>query len=339
MIDSIILRNFQAHKKLVLEFSPTITVIVGASDVGKSSLIRALTWVCRNEPSGDEFIRHGADSAKVKLIVDDHTINRIRGKEGNLYLLDDTEFKAFGNQVPTPISNLLKLEPINFQQQHDSPFWFGDTSGEVSRQLNQIVNLGIIDDVLSGAASVRRKVQSEIDVTGERIQKAELKAKELENVPTMVDAFEALEQAAAKLEKITQRAKSLSESIQDAVFHRKRVKTASRLIEASTNLLSIGNKLSKVTAEVEVLSTALDDLRRFKERTQKVPDISKLSKAMAAAEESRVRADTLAAWIQDLRIFYKKKKQALKERDDLRKELETLTGGICPVCGNQLHET
>ena len=64
-----------------------MTSIVGASDVGKSAIIRALGWVLTNKPSGDAFIREGSKEVSAILDIDDKKILRARGKQ-NHYRMD-----------------------------------------------------------------------------------------------------------------------------------------------------------------------------------------------------------------------------------------------------------
>ncbi len=66
---SLQLVNFQVHTGLIIDFSPGITTIVGPTDHGKSSILRALRWVCLNDLSGEQFIREGRKSCAVCLFV------------------------------------------------------------------------------------------------------------------------------------------------------------------------------------------------------------------------------------------------------------------------------
>jgi len=143
MISKIEIRNFSTHKKQDLEFSPNVTTITGSSFLGKSTILRAIRFVCMNRPTGDKFINWDADKTSVRLTIDKKKIVRRKGKGNNSYTLDKQEYKAFGNDVPQPIANLVNMSDINFQGQHDAPFWFCETAGEVSRQLNAIINLEV----------------------------------------------------------------------------------------------------------------------------------------------------------------------------------------------------
>lgn len=189
MFEYLLIQNFQAHEKTRVDFSPGITTVIGPSDVGKSAVLRALRWVCANEPGGDAYIRHGAKGATVKLGVDGNTISRRRtpGGEVNEYHLNDQAFKAFGRGMPEPILRLLNLGPVCWQGQHDAPYWFADTAGEVSRQLNTIVNLGVIDDVLARVAAKRNQARTRLDVAEETLTAA----KRAHTALDWVDAFDA----------------------------------------------------------------------------------------------------------------------------------------------------
>ena len=193
MIEELRIQDFQAHKKRRIIFDDGVTTIVGPSDVGKSAIIRALAWVSSNSIMGAAFIREGAKQATVELKVDGQKITRVRGKSTNTYQLDDEDFKAFGNGVPASISELMQLDSVNFQGQHDSPFWFAETAGEVSRQLNRVINLEIIDDALAHAGQVYRNARSTFDMVAKRRGDAKAALSELDFVPQMESGLRSLE--------------------------------------------------------------------------------------------------------------------------------------------------
>ena len=101
MIKSIDIENFQSHKKTRIDFDPGVNVIIGRSDSGKTSILRALNWVINNKPSGEAFIRHGNKEARASIILDDkHMITMIR--KGKKKLSDDV----------AKIDNVLLFEEI-----------------------------------------------------------------------------------------------------------------------------------------------------------------------------------------------------------------------------------
>lgn len=199
MIDFIKIRNFQTHEKLTVELDPLVTTITGSSDIGKSSIIRALKWVTSNRPTGNAFIRYGSDETAVKIEVDGKLITRRKSSAENSYDLDGKKFKAFGSDVPSEIVTLLNLDEVNFQGQHDSPWWFMRTPGEVSRELNQIINLGLIDSTLANVAAELRKVRAWIGVSKERLAVIEKEKEILAWVPKANEDLQATEQLCSEI--------------------------------------------------------------------------------------------------------------------------------------------
>ena len=157
MLEQLTIKNFQKHKLLDIDLDEQITTIVGPSDAGKSAVLRALRWVLTNQPDGTAFIREGAKRASVCVVVDGQEVTRLKGKS-NQYRLGDKELVSFGRgKVPDLVARLLQVGEVNFQLQHDSPFWFDLSPGEVSKRLNQIVDLKIVDEALGRASKTVRE--------------------------------------------------------------------------------------------------------------------------------------------------------------------------------------
>jgi len=171
--------DFQAHKSFVLDLDPLVTTLCGKSDIGKSSIIRSIRWLALNRPAGDAFIRHGKSRTTAILRTKDHSIYRKKGKGLNAYKLDDKELKAFGVNVPSEVQELLKLGDVNFARQHEAPFWFMKSPGEVSKELNSIINLGLIDKTLANLASRLRETRAEATVSESRLAESRTEREQL----------------------------------------------------------------------------------------------------------------------------------------------------------------
>jgi len=200
-VETIILSNFQAHKDLRLALSP-ITSIVGPSDIGKSAILRALRWCCLNDFAGDDFITWGEKETFVHLLIREQKkvfqIIRTKSARHNAYALDKEEFKAVGTGVPDRISNLLRLSEINFQGQFDSPFWFSESAPEISRQLNRVIDLSVIDTSLSFIASAVRSASERVALLTERLEGWRREQNELEPQRARAAQFRALEKLEQK---------------------------------------------------------------------------------------------------------------------------------------------
>jgi exonuclease SbcC len=144
----------------VLDLAPGVNVIVGASDSGKTAIIRALRWLIWNRPSGEAFRSTwgGPTSVQISLEDDDadHVVTRLKG-DVNTYLFDDNIYKAFGADVPEYIRKVLNnIDETNLQMQLDAPFLISKSPGEVAAYFNRIAHLDQIDFGVKNVSSAIR---------------------------------------------------------------------------------------------------------------------------------------------------------------------------------------
>lgn len=169
MIESIQIQNFQSHKNTTLDFSPGINAITGPSDNGKSAILRALLWAVFNRPLGDGYISSWAKDkkgkqtqpTKVTIHSQSKSINRIRDKDFNGYILGDDNFEALRADVPDQVKTFFNLGAVNIQRQHDPAFLISSNGIEIAKFFNEIIRLDQIDLVLSLAESKRREARKE----------------------------------------------------------------------------------------------------------------------------------------------------------------------------------
>jgi len=170
MLQSISLRQFQSHKKTFLDkLSPGVNVIIGQSDSGKTSIVRALKWIWSNRPVGSSMIRHGkaSGSAAMVLLPDRIHVVREKGKGINEYRMrtlpiphEGTKpmvFEAVNTGVPEEVEKALDLQSINFQFQLDPPFMLGLSPIEAAKALNEVAGLDDIDRVLGNLSKMKRR--------------------------------------------------------------------------------------------------------------------------------------------------------------------------------------
>lgn len=172
--------TFQKHRLFEAELDANVSVFVGPSAAGKSSILRAIRWALTNKPLGEAFIGKWGKlpHAIVRLEIDDHIIVRKKGSGTNLYKLDGNVLKAFGTSPPIPVQDLVNVDTINFQGQHDGPFWFSLSPSQVSKELNGVINLGVIDRALAKANRHVRQTKAAVEVSRERLKSAKLQVQD-----------------------------------------------------------------------------------------------------------------------------------------------------------------
>lgn len=284
MIEKLRLKKFQLHDRQDVDVDPLVTCIVCRTDGGKSALLRALRWVCLNDRRGGSFIGDWgkAPYTLVKLTIDGHVVSRKKGKGVNQYKLDEKVF-AFGpegQKVPEEIASLLNIGPHSFQKQHDAPHWLSDTAGKVSRELNAIVDLSVLDEALSRTASALKNARAEVGVSKKRLQEAEAKQQELQWVPTYVAAVAALVDLEEKQQEVRGKANRLEillcEIQKAALIIEQPLPDVSALIKGQEDLRAVSRQrqrlevlLNEISAAETILQQASMSLQEAEEELHK----------------------------------------------------------------------
>jgi len=332
-IDRIRIKNFQAHADRDIELEP-VTTIIGPSDVGKSAIFRALRWVCRNQPQGADFVRHGESKASVDVVLEKNRITRSRTKSENSYLIDESVYKAFGSSVPDSVQELLKTDDISFQSQHDAPFWFSLTSGEVSRRINEIVDLSLVDHALSFVASKIRELKSMVTVCKDRVKKAKQDRSGIDWVKQAHIDLGLVEKKEKKQRGIHERLDNLYSLVgkigvatADIIEHKRQVSRFGKLIDSARRMIDLNDDVNRILG----ILRQLDDLRV-------VADLSEMNFSdikIWASMYHRVDRELF-----DIDRFLKQIERSRHEEELEREEAERLGSkleeeleGVCPVCG------
>lgn len=259
MIQGLDIQGFQAHQDLSIEFDPGVTTIIGPSDAGKSSIIRALRWVLLNEPSGDAFVNWDLGECKVSLKIDDESVTRTRTQSENSYDLNVKEFRAFGQSVPDEISALLRVDDVNFQGQYDSPFWLDESSGEVSRHLNRIVGLSIIDRVFSRLTSMIRERVVRVEVIKELKGSAKIDYKRWSSAPHIDRDLKSLEYLEDERGGVVEKVSLVADLIGEYESrYRDKVESDSRIGDL-LELVTMADKVYDLQIEIEALECVISE--------------------------------------------------------------------------------
>lgn len=337
MIEKIEVRNFGNLVKRDIEFAPGVTSIIGSSYAGKSTLIRALKWVVLNKPASDQFINWEADKASVRLSVDDSRIIRKRGKGENIYRYNKADYTAFGNDVPDSIGKLLNISDINFQGQHAAPFWFCETAGEVSRQLNAIINLNVIDTTLSNIASELRKSRMTVEVVQERLNKVVEKKKELAYIEDLNRDFSMVESWQTQLDENAAERSQLADLLEVRAKHCNVQENALELVSDGLIAVSAGQSYQEIASRTEDLLKVVEDAEELQEIIEvRPPSLKPLEKLKIGLEKILDSYNGLLVVVEIAEEEKELKCQAERELQVCKKEFEKAVGKTCPLCGQPM---
>jgi DNA repair exonuclease SbcCD ATPase subunit len=267
----------------------------------------------------------------VKLWVDGNVVTRRRGSsKENDYELNGDEFKAFGRGVPEPIAAALNIGDISWQGQHDAAYWFGDSPGEVSRQLNAIVDLGIIDSTLAEVARARTRAKTRMDLSEDELDRAKSEYDGLRWAGRFGEDVEALATSADALAKARSRAEGLEEKVDAARLLHARIRAAGGAASAGRGVTALGEdcvELADRTANLVGLIRAAKAAQTTTLRP--VPNILKLERAKSKYAEaigSPTRLEEILGEIGALQ-------ETICHLETEQKEAESALPKMCPLCG------
>lgn len=340
-ITGITIDNFQAHKHLTFNFGQRITSITGASDRGKSAIIRALVWVITNRPSGDSFIRYGADECRVKVTVDNHTVERIKGKKRNVYILDGIEFKALKTDVPEEIQKIFNANSNNIQGQFDPIFWFSETAGEVGRNLNRIINLDIIDHTLGELQSDGKKVKTKIDVINGMIAEQEKFIANSDQIENGVKIIKRIGDFEAEKISIEKNIETLNSRINQCSNISSWLRRSKNWHETQNKLDLLLNEYIELDKQRNGLKTAIFGVKNILKtvKQNEIPEnlfemINRIEEFVQRLNEMRKNWKNLNGLfrkIQDNQDDYETAKKNAEEAEEKFHQL--IRNNVCPLCG------
>lgn len=172
-IKSIDIENFQSHENTHVDFDSGLNVIIGESNNGKTSILRAMDWVVDNQPLGTDFIMTGKKYCKVRITYDNDTfIERYRTlKDTGYYRVgvinngqeSYQEYKGFTNNVPVEVMNVHQMPKIaitkniethlNKLSQLERPFLITENTNEKAAAIGRITGTNIIDVAIKNTTS------------------------------------------------------------------------------------------------------------------------------------------------------------------------------------------
>lgn len=341
MLEEIRITNYQRHRRLCVKFHKHVTTIVGSSMVGKSALVRALKWVCLNRPRGDGFVRHGAKFVGVSLFVDGHQVTRKRTAKTNMYALrsqSDEEgvvYNALGSDVPDDVAALLNVDGTNFQDQHDAPFWLSLSPGQVSRELNAVVDLGVIDDTLKNLASKVREAKTLVNVCTEQARSAQETLREFRDLPRQDADLTRIQGISGEWETSATQHNSLRLLItQVSVVGRERKRLKERALEAR-KLVSLGEIAKSAAERANQLGSLVVQYEGTKRRARPV-DFGPVQRAHDVWNETQVKGQELLLMVGRIGTAEKLKRQAEQRHTETMETINRECGGVCPLCDQQL---
>lgn len=173
-LNKIVLKNIKAHLDTTIELTDGFNVIGGESAEGKSIIMSAVMWVLENtsgwnpKPWANLGVAPSAKSRVELHFNDGLVVTRARSTKENYYQVSGGEkLKSLRAGVPTEVLDVLNMGEQNIQLQKDTYFLFQMSAGKVAKKLNEVVDLGEVDDAIQTSLSRVKRTRGKLKVSGE----------------------------------------------------------------------------------------------------------------------------------------------------------------------------
>jgi exonuclease SbcC len=269
-LKKIVLENFQGFERGEFNLSPNLNILVGVSNVGKSSVARALSLVLYNQWD-KSWCRYGAKFCRITLETSTGlVIIREKGDKVNRYILrspDSPEqlFESFGTSTPEQIQQVLKIHEVqidttdklnlNLAGQMDALFLLSQTGSYRAKVLGKLSGATYLDHAIRELNKDKRRITAEKDAKD--LETGELKGQ--------VDKFEGLESFSGTIS-------ALESRLSDLVRSQERIEQIRSLLE---RVKTLRDSWTREHAKAEILGTF--DLSLIEQLPPKVNKIQAIS--------------------------------------------------------------
>jgi len=364
-LEQLILTNHESWVDRTFNFHPGVNILVGLSDAGKSSILRAIRLVADNEPNknktdGNPVFKNDAASdkedASVQMIfADDISVSRIKGKVTNQYDLqiEDNkiqEFKAFASIIPDEINDAVSLNEVNIQKQKELPFLISQNSADRGRFFNQVAGLDNIDKSQKYANSKVLEAGREATTCEKEVTRVSAELKKLDFIPTLEKKVEELEVLELSRFQLSGRVQSIQWQVDNWKKVQKQIDKLPNESELQPleNLIAFTNGLITAHEEKEIRLKTLEGLRnkwnvlKSDIREADGVDTEGLSEKIKSTleltqnyTEKQRHLRRIKSYSESYALVLLSIKKAEKQLVRTEKEFEVIKPEMCPLCGNK----
>ena len=187
-------KNFQIIKDASFCFpAGTVSLVVGASGNGKTSLLRAVRTLLLNTSGSQKFIRHGTEEAEVKMSYGGHSVIWKRTQSGAKYTIDGSDYSKLGTK------NILDYLPdngfvidqnnsiLNLEGAWDVLFPFNKSDAELFKLFENIFCVSDSGTIFQAFKMEDNRLSKELEDCEKEIEKNSTKIKAIEDLQNKVD--------------------------------------------------------------------------------------------------------------------------------------------------------
>lgn len=353
MIEAIELKNYQSHKRSIINLAEGLNIFTGSSDAGKSSILRGVRWALVNRPVGFDFKSDFSDDKALTVSAiqfDDGYILREKGDRVNRYELPEDTLGAIGTDLPDRVIETSNMDETNIKTQDERYYLLQETPAQRAKILNKAAGLEDIDEAIFNANAQARRCSKEVDIVQRQFDELDDKLGQYTDVAVRLKQVGELVFLAEKLRALEDYEQELTSVLAHIIEAEDMMRSASILFEAEDRY----KELEKLVSEIDTLAL------REKRLNTSIYLIKKLEKditseeAFLVAEEPFNRLNKLGEdiWVLESRADNLDKilrnvyttDTVVKDKDGevtkvkAKAEDTIWEHGFCPLCGTDIEE-
>lgn len=358
-IKRIKIKNYMSLSNIDVELSPTMNMIVGENDIGKSAFFSAIRSFVDNE-CNESMIQHDKDFFSVEMEIEDgiviKLIHKRKGQKKTTYQMimpdGETISEDNGRDVPDFISDALAIKTIdgiNIQLAHQKTPVFMIGPDITSSKRAELLSLGRESDYIQKMinlynedtkedALIIKNGQKELDEIRISIETLEPIIDIEKSNNEMINNFESISILKSKEESLISILETI-ESNQEALLNLDKLKTIvvpnrnnidindlnilSKIMETGLSIKKNNDIINKANKISQIVTPIAPTIRNDNERFES--EINMISESNERIDSGRKKYKNEIATIKEIE----------KEKDLFISEV----GGICPLCNNNIkHE-
>lgn len=358
-IKRIKIQNYMSLNDIDIELSPTMNMIVGENDIGKSAFFSAIRSFVEND-CNEGMIQHGKDMFTIEMEIEDGIVLKLdhkrKGQKKTTYQMimpdGETISEDNGRDVPDFIADALairSIDGINIQLAHQKAPVFMIGPDITSSKRAELLSLGRESDYIQRMINIYNKEVKEDSLVLKNGQK------ELEEIRVKIESLEPvfnLEKRYLEVDKFINSfserkhfqdriSKTLDELEKNSeILKNKKASNELRVpskIDIDPNSFYRVNEIIKLGTGIRDNLSSINKIKTIRDIPipQKITintSIDERKKLIEGIEETQTR----------VKNGKDKYKDSVKLLENISSEQESFIkeiGGVCPLCQNQIkHE-
>jgi energy-coupling factor transporter ATP-binding protein EcfA2 len=351
------IKNYMSLTDINVELSPTMNMIVGENDIGKSAFFSAIRSFVEND-CNETMIQHGKDMFSIEMEIEDGIVLRLehkrKGQKKTTYQMimpdGETISEDNGRDVPDFIEEALaikSIDGINIQLGHQKTPVFMIGPDVTSSKRAELLSLGRESDYIQKMINIyARELKDDalIIKNGQRdIENIRVQIESLEpvfdletrysKVESFLDHYHVLQNREATLSSITKELEANKPVLDNAKNIRSLVLPVSNLDVSNFNLVDDIIKTGMRIKKDNDIITKLSNIKNITIPT--VPEINSNDSIISPyIEDISVGSSRVTDGRKKIEIATQELLEISKEKETFIKDI----GGVCPLCQNHINE-